>query len=50
MDLRLRAVGLSDTRKNAARIAAAQHLLETCLRRHIIIEPTRALGAISDSA
>lgn len=37
-DLRLRARGLVDDRKNAARIAAAKHLLEGCLCRHVIID------------
>jgi CHAD domain-containing protein len=37
-DIRIRAMGVADGRKPAARIAAAKHLLETYLQRHIIVE------------
>ena len=36
--VRLRVAGLKDTEKNAARLAAAKHLLEVYLRRPILIE------------
>jgi hypothetical protein len=41
-DARIRAIGVADGRKHAARIAAAKHLLETYLQRQVIVE--RSLG------
>jgi CHAD domain-containing protein len=40
--VRLHAGNVDDTAANAARLAAAKHLLETCLGRPILIEPLRA--------
>jgi hypothetical protein len=37
--LRLRVAGLIDSREHAARLAAGKHLLETVLRRPLLIEP-----------
>jgi CHAD domain-containing protein len=37
-DVRLRAIGLADSRKTAARIGSAKHLLQTQLKRQVIIE------------
>ena len=37
--VRLRVAGLIDSREHAARLAAAKHLLETTLRRPLLIEP-----------
>jgi hypothetical protein len=33
--------GMVDTRANAARVAAAKHLLDRYLRRPLLIEPVR---------
>ena len=40
-DLRPRVIGLVDTQANAARLAAAKHLLDRDLRRPLIIESAR---------
>jgi hypothetical protein len=37
--VRLRVAGLIDSREHAARLAAGKHLLETVLRRPLLIEP-----------
>jgi CHAD domain-containing protein len=44
--VRLRVSGLQDTEDNAARLAAAKHLLEAYLRRPIMIEPTKAARSV----
>jgi CHAD domain-containing protein len=54
--VRLRVAGLKDTEENAARLAAAKHLLEVYLRRPILIEPggqsarVRTLRLVSSSS
>jgi exopolyphosphatase/guanosine-5'-triphosphate,3'-diphosphate pyrophosphatase len=39
--IRLRVAGMVDTRANAARVAAAKHLLDRHLRRPLLIEPVK---------
>ena len=43
--VRLRVPGLIDTRAHAARLAAAKHLLETHLRRRLLIESTEDVAS-----
>ena len=44
--VRLRVAGVQDTRENAARLAAAKHLLERYLQRPLLIEPAKAATSI----
>jgi CHAD domain-containing protein len=48
--VRLRVAGLIDSREHAARLAAAKHLLETSLRRPLLIEALDEGGASSPAA
>jgi hypothetical protein len=43
--VRLRICGLDDTTDNAARLAIAKHLLETALRRPVLIECAKAAAS-----
>jgi hypothetical protein len=43
--VRLRVFGLVDTRAQAAHLAAAKHLLETYLRRRLLIESTEDVAS-----
>jgi hypothetical protein len=43
--VRLRVSGVQDTEENAARLAAAKHLLEQSLRRPLLIEPVEAVSS-----
>jgi hypothetical protein len=44
--VRLRVAGVQDTEENAARLAAAKHLLERYLRRPLLIESRKAMTSI----
>ena len=44
--VRLRVAGVHDTKENAARLAAAKHLLERYLRRPLLIESAKVMTSI----
>ena len=44
--VRLRVTGVEDTEENAARLAAAKHLLERYLRRPVLVDSAKAMRSI----
>jgi hypothetical protein len=44
--VRLRVAGVQDTEENAARLAAAKHLLERYLRRPLLLESAKTMTPI----